>query len=141
RAVMRRADGIADRLAHGLGEAAELADVHVHPAHMLLLALLGDQKHCGLADAGIADHAAARLDDSLRDLVAEMLAQRTEDRPPVLHDRRNVLEVLGRESAAHVDHGPVDAALRTVAEFRRGHRQRPIPRLYLALLRADMERD
>ena len=60
---------------------------------------------------------------------------------PYCHDRRNVLEVLGRESAAHVDHGQVDPALGAVTEHGRGHRQRPIPRLHLALLRTDMERD
>src|SRR6188472_3420128 len=56
-------------------------------------------------------------------------------------DRRYVLEVLGRESATHVDHGQVDPALGAVAEHGGGHRQRAVPRLHLALLRADMERD
>ena len=60
---------------------------------------------------------------------------------PYWHDRRNVLQVLGREAAAHVDHGQVDPALGAVTEHGRGHRQRPVPRLHLALLRADMERD
>src|SRR4030081_1022402 len=138
---MRGADGVADRLVHRLGETAELADVEIHPAHLVLVALPGGQDDFGLDDAGVADHAASRLDDGLRDLVAEMLAQRAEDRPAVLHHRRHVLEVLGREAAAHVDHGQVDAALRAVAEHRRGHRQRAVPRLHLALLRADMERD
>src|SRR6266702_6642990 len=141
RAVVRGADGVADRLVHGLGETAELADVEIHPAHLVLVALPGDQNDFGLDDARIADHAAARFDDGLRDLVAEMLAQRAEDRPAVLHDRRNLPEVFGRESATHVDHGEVDATLGTVTEYRRGHCQRAIPRLYLALLRADMERD
>src|SRR5205823_6972446 len=122
-------------------EAAELADVEIHPAHIVLVAFPGDQNDFGLDDAGIADHAAARLDDGLRDLVAEMLAQRSEDRPAVLHDRRDILEVLGRKSAAHVDHREIDAALGAVAEHGRGHRQRAVPRLHLALLRADMERD
>src|SRR5882672_9930577 len=113
---MRGADGVADRLVHRLGETAELADVEIYPAHLVLVALPGDQDDFGLDDAGIADHAASRLDDGLRDLVAEVLAQRTEDRPAVLHDRRNVLEVFCRESAAHVDPGQVDAALRAVTE-------------------------
>ena len=51
------------------------------------------------------------------------------------------LRYLVGKSAAHVDHGQVDAALGAVAEHRRGHRQRAVPRLHLALLRADMERD
>src|SRR6202012_4502266 len=87
------------------------------------------------------DHAASRLDDGLRDLVAEMLAQRTEDRPAVLHDRRNVLEVPGRESTAHVDHGKVDSPLGAVAKHLGSHRQSAVPSLHLALLRADVEGD
>src|SRR5437899_11764911 len=130
---MRRADGVADRLVHRLGEAAELADVEIHPAHLVLVALLRDQNDFGLDDPGISDHAAARLDDRFRDLVAEMLAQRTEDRSAVLHDRRNVLEVPGRETAAPVDPGQADPALRTVTEHRRGHRQRAVARLYLTM--------
>src|SRR5205823_10072088 len=140
-AVMGRADGIANRLVHRLGEPAELADIEIDPPHIVLVALLRDQNDLRLDDAGVADHAAARLDDGLRDLVAEVLAQRAEDRPAVLHDRRHVLEVLGRESAAHVDHRQVDAALGAVTEYGRGHCQCAVPRLHLALLRADMERD
>ena len=65
--------------------------------------------------------------------------KRQEDRPAILQDRGNVLQVLGRKSTAHVDHRQVDPPLRAVAEHGRSHRQRPIPRLHLALLRADME--
>src|SRR6476646_8482651 len=141
RAVMRGADGVTDRLVHGLGQTAELADVQVHPAHLVLVALLRDEHDLGFDDAGVAHHAATRLDDGLRNLVAEVLAQRAEDRAAVGHDRRHVLQVLGRETPAHVDHGQVDAALGAVAEYLRGHRQRTVPRLHLALLRADMEGD
>ena len=51
------------------------------------------------------------------------------------------MRYLRREAAAHVDHGQVDPTLGAVTEHRRGHRQGTIPRLHLALLRADMERD
>src|SRR4051812_40651087 len=63
RAVMGCADGVADRPVHRLGEAAELADVEVNPAHVVLVALLGNQNDFGLDDAGVADHAPTRLDD------------------------------------------------------------------------------
>ena len=72
--VVRRARRIADRLVHRLGETAELADVEVDPAQLVLVALLGDQHDLRLDDAGVADHAAARLDDGLRNAVAEVLA-------------------------------------------------------------------
>jgi hypothetical protein len=71
---------VADRLVHGFGETAELADVEIDPAHIVLVGLLRHQDDFRLDDAGIADHAAARLDDGFRDAVAEMLAQRVEDR-------------------------------------------------------------
>src|SRR6476620_10993027 len=98
------ADRIADRFVHRLGEAAELADVEVDPAHVIVLALLGDEHDLGLDHAGIADHAAARLDDGLWDAVAEMPPQRAEDRRAVGLHRRHVLEVLGRKSAAQINH-------------------------------------
>src|ERR1700723_2002307 len=54
RAVMRGADGVADRLVHGLGETAELADVEIDPAHLVLVALPGDEEDFGLDDAAIS---------------------------------------------------------------------------------------
>src|SRR6202035_5945326 len=79
-AIFRGADRIADRFADGLGETVEFADVEIDPAHLVLGAALGDQHHFGLDDAGIADQAAARLDDGVRQIVAKVLAQRLEDR-------------------------------------------------------------
>ena len=69
----RGADRIADRLVDGLGQAMELADVEIDPAHLVLGRALGDQHHLGLDHAGIADEAAARLDDGLRNGVAKCL--------------------------------------------------------------------
>src|SRR5436853_484089 len=53
---MRGADRIADRLVHRLGEAADLADVEIDPADLVLVALPGDQADFGLNDAGGPDH-------------------------------------------------------------------------------------
>ena len=140
--VPRGADRVADRLVHGLGEAAELADVEVDPSDLVgIRGLLRHQHHLGLDQAGIADHAAARLDDRLGDLVAEMLGQAPEDRLAVALHARHRLEVLGREAAAEIDHRQADAALRAFAEDRRRGAERPVPGLGVALLRADMERD
>jgi hypothetical protein len=69
---MRRAEGVLDGLALGLGQAAEAADVQVHPAHRIVLLLAGDQHDLGLKHAGIAHHEAARLDHHLRQRIAEM---------------------------------------------------------------------
>src|SRR5581483_11131843 len=69
RAVARRRDRVLDALVHGLGEAAELADIEIDPAALVLEVLLRDQHHLGLDDAGIADQAAPGLDDDLGDLV------------------------------------------------------------------------
>src|SRR3546814_8693153 len=64
-AVAPAADRVADCLVHGLGEAAELADVEEDPARVLGGILARDEHHLGLQDAGGADHAATRLDDGL----------------------------------------------------------------------------
>src|SRR4051794_16801080 len=53
RAVVRGTNRVADRLVHGLGEAAELADVEIDPARIVLVALLRDQHHFGLDDPRI----------------------------------------------------------------------------------------
>src|SRR4249920_3215717 len=79
-AVPRGADRVADRLVHGFGETAEFADVEIDPADIVLFALLGDEDNLGFDGARIADQATARLDDGLRNPVAEVLAQRLEDR-------------------------------------------------------------
>src|SRR5712691_7438051 len=82
-AVARGPDRIADHLIRGLGEPAELAEVEIDPAHGIGLALAGDQHDLRLDDPGIADQAAARLDDRIRNTIAEMLAERAEDRAPI----------------------------------------------------------
>src|SRR4029077_19351051 len=104
------------------------------------VALLCDEYHLGLDDPGIADHAASRLDDRFGNRIAEVLAQRAEDRRAVSFHRRHVLQVFGREAAAEVDHRQVYATLATLAEDRRGARERTVPGMLVALLRADVER-
>ncbi len=103
-----------------LGEAAELADVEVDPAHLVLGRALGDQHHLGLDDPGVADQRPAGLDDGLRYGVAEMFAQRAEDGPPVGFELGRLAHVLGREAAAEVDHREIDAALGAGAKDGRG---------------------
>src|SRR5215510_7385338 len=139
-AVPRGADWIANRLVHGLGETAETADVEIDPTDIVFLALIGYKHDLSLNGAGTADHAAARLDDRLRDAVAEMLAQRLEDGRAVGFHRRHVLQVLGREAAAEVDYGEIDAALTAFPEYRRRRRKRTVPGMLVALLGSDMER-
>src|SRR5262249_10347785 len=118
---------------------AELADVEIDPAHIVFCALFGDQHDFCLDHAGIADHAAAWLDDGLRDAVAEMLTQCLEDRRTVGLHRRDILQVLGWESATQIDHRELNAALATFPEHGRRRSERPVPGMLVALLRADME--
>ena len=75
-------------------------------------------------------------------LVAEVLAQRAEDRLAVALHGRDVFQVLGRKSAAEVDHLKHDAALGQVLEDgieaeAKAHRPTSVG---LLLLRADVER-
>src|SRR5262249_60492899 len=79
-AVRAGPDWIADRFLDGLGKPVELADIEIDPAPRILRRALGDQNHLGLDDACVADEAATGLDDRLRNAVAEMPAQRAEDR-------------------------------------------------------------
>src|SRR5579871_5389784 len=139
-AVARRADGIADRLVHGLREAAELADVEIDPSDLVGLALLRNEYDFSFDDPRIADHAAARFDDGFRNGIAEMLAQRPEYGISVGLHGRHFLEVLGRKAAAEIDHGELDAAFRTGAEDRGGRLERLVPSLRTTLLRPDVER-
>src|SRR6516165_1550949 len=53
-AVPRGADRVTNRLVHGLGEAAKLANIEIDPAHVIALALPGNEHHLGLDRAGIA---------------------------------------------------------------------------------------
>src|SRR5262249_59909431 len=110
-AVSRRADWIADHLVDGLGEAVEFADVEIDPARRIVRRLARDQHDFRLDDTGVADEAAARLDDRLWNGVAETLAQRAEDRAPVGLELRRLAQVARREAAAEVDGGGRDAAL------------------------------
>src|SRR5947209_7293751 len=81
--VESSADGVADHLVHRLGEAVELADIEIDPALRLAARLLRNQHDLRLDNPGVADHAAAGLDDRLRDAVAEMPAQRAKDRAAI----------------------------------------------------------
>ena len=64
-----------------------------------------------------------------------------EDGVAVGFHRRHVLQVLGRETAAEVDHREVHAALAAFLEHGRRRREGTVPGMLVALLRADMERD
>src|ERR1700730_17185350 len=139
--IVWRADGITDRLVHGLGEAAELADVEIDPAHVITLALLRNEHDLGLDHAGIADEPASRLDDGLRDTIAEMLAQRAKDRAAIGLHRRYLLEVPGGKAAAEIDHGKIYPALRAGTKNRRCRFEGIVPGLDATLLRTHMERD
>src|SRR5262249_9812962 len=140
-AIMRGADRVADRLADGLGEAVELADVEIDPADLVFRTALGDQHHFGLDDAGIADQATARLDECVRQIVAEVLAQGLEDRLTVGFELWRFAHIARRKAAAEIDDGERNAAFGAGAEDRRGRRERAVPSLDIVLLRADMERD
>ncbi|ENN87458.1 hypothetical protein RHSP_28371 [Rhizobium freirei PRF 81] len=139
-AVAHRADRVADRLVHGFGETAELADVEEDPASGVVVRFLGNQDDFGLDHAGIADHAAARLDDRVRDLVAEMGAQRRKDRLTIGFGRGNITQILGWETAAHVDHLQVDALFGERNEDALGIGKRIVPGVDLGHLRADVKR-
>ena len=70
-----------------------------------------------------------------------MPPQRAEDRRAVGFHRRHVLEVLGREAAAQIDHRQRHAALAAVAEHRGRGGERAVPGMRVALLGTDVERD
>jgi hypothetical protein len=59
---------------------------------------------------------------------------------PIGVHRRHVAQVFGREPAAEIDHGQVDAAIGAGAKDRRCRLQRLIPRRGTPLLRADVKR-
>src|SRR5215216_4469485 len=110
-AVARRGDRIADRLLHGFRKAAELADVEVHPALVVVGLFLRDKHDLRLDDAGAANHAAARFDDGLGDVIAEMLGEALLDGIAVAGNLRHVFQVTRREAAAKIDHRQGDPAL------------------------------
>ena len=96
---MRRADRVADRFVHRLGEAAELADVEIDPTHRVFLALLRDENDFRFDDACVTHHAAARLDNRFRQAVAEMPRESAEDRIAIGFDARDGLQIAGGETA------------------------------------------
>src|SRR5262249_12436103 len=110
-AIMWRADRITDRLADGLGETVELADVEIDPTDLVFRVALCDQHHFGLDDAGIADQAAAGLDECIRQVIAKVLAQRLEDRLAVGFELRRLAHIARRKPAAEIDDGERNAAL------------------------------
>src|SRR5262245_66501751 len=116
-------------LVHGLTDPMELANIEIDPAHLVFGAALGDQHHLGLDHAGIANEAAAGLHDRLRDGVAEVTAQRAEDRLAVRLELRGLAHIAGREAAAEIDHGEIDPALAAAAEDRGRGGERPVPGL------------
>jgi len=74
---------------------------------------------------GLSDH----------ELEAEL--ERLVDRGPVLLRGRDVLQVAGRETAAHIDHAQHHALLLQLAEQLGRLRQRQVPLADVALLRPD----
>src|SRR5439155_22866850 len=107
----RRLDAVLDALVHRLGEAGELADVEIDPALLLVIALLRNQHDLALDDPGIADDRAARLDDDLRQFLAEMAGERRHDGGGIARHAGNALIVARRKAAADIDHAQLDAVL------------------------------
>src|SRR5262245_66511113 len=124
-------------LVHGLTDPMELANIEIDPAHLVFGAALGDQHHLGLDHAGIANEAAAWLHNRLRDGVAEVAAQRAEDRLAVRLELRGLAHIARWKAASEIDHGEVDPALGTAAEDRGSGGEPPVPGLSVVLLRAD----
>src|ERR1051325_1707978 len=139
-AAPARLDAVFDALAHRLGEAVELADVEIDPASVAI-ALVGDQHDLALDNPGIADQRAARLDDDLGQIVAEMPGQRIGHRLGIARDPGDFTLVMRREAAADIDHAQVDIGLGERGEHARGGADRAVPLPEIGLLRADMERD
>src|SRR6516165_6388590 len=125
--IPRCANGITDGFVQRLSEAAEPPDVQIDPARLVLSALLRNENHFGLDHASVADQTATGLDDSFRDAISEMLAQCAKDGTAVGLNRSNFAHVLGREAAAEIDHGKIDAAIRARAEDRGRRLQRLVP--------------
>jgi len=106
---------------------------------VVIVGLARDENDFRLDHPRIANHAAARLDDGLRDLVAEVLAQRRVDCLAVFFSGGNVAKILGRETAAHIDHLQVDALLGKRGENALGIANGCIPCVEVHHLRTDME--
>jgi hypothetical protein len=90
-AVMRRGDAVLDRLALGLRQSAEAADVEIHPAHRIVRSRRLTSTTSALHHAGVADDEAAGLDHHLRQRVAEMLGHRAHDRVAEAVDLRHLV--------------------------------------------------
>src|SRR5262249_47088455 len=132
--IPRRANGITDGFVQRLSQAAEPPNVQIDPARLVLVPLLRDETHLRLDHAGVADQTATGLDDSFWDAISEVLAQCAKDGATVGLDRWNFAYVLGREAAAEIHHGKIDAAIRAGAEDRGRRLQRLVPCLGTALL-------
>ena len=65
---------------------------------------------------GVAHHGAARLDQDLRQVVAEMLGHRVHDRRGEAVHRRHLLAVAHGEAAAEIDHAQIHAGVAQVGE-------------------------
>src|SRR5262249_47519178 len=134
-----RANGVPNRLIQRFSEPSKFADVKVNQAMMDLGAFARNQFDLGLDNSGIADETTARLDYSVRNVVAEMALQRTSDRLAISCCCRHVLQVSRRKAAAEINHGQIDAALAQLAKNARGRMHRHVPSLGIELLRADVE--
>ncbi len=131
---------IADRLVHGFGETAELADIEIDPTHAVGVVLAGDQHHLGLDDPGLGGHVAPGLDDDARQLGPEVLAQGGENPLGDGSDVGHVLAIANREPAAEIDQVQSDAGVLDRREDLGGAGNRRVPLRRIGLLRADVER-
>ena len=112
----------------------KLADIEIDPAHLVFRVALGDQHHFRLDDPGIADQATARLDECIRQIIAEVLAQRLEDRLAVGFEFRRSAHVARRKAATEVDDRERNAALGAGPENRGRRGERAVPGLDIVLL-------
>ena len=139
---LRRADRIADRLVDRLGETVELADVEIDPAHLVL----GDawrsarlRSRCTPA-LPTRPRPGSMMVSGMR--VAEMLAQRAEDRLAVGLQLSDVLRrYFAGKPPPRLTIDSVMPRSAQLAEDGRRRGERPVPGLDVALLRADVERD
>src|SRR5207244_825365 len=115
-AVTGRENAIADRLVHGFGQAMELADVEIDPAARIASALFRNEHDLALDDAGIADNAAAGLDDDIRQGHAETSSHGFADRLAVGFERRNLAVIARRKPAADIHHAQPQPASREASE-------------------------
>ena len=133
-------DAVFDALTDRLGETVELADIEIDPA-LAAIALVGDQHDLALDQPGIADQRAARLDDDLGQLVAEMMGQCRRHGPGIFRHVRHPAAIARWKAPADIDHAQIDVGFGEQAEHLRRGTDRAVPLRQIGLLRADMERD